>query len=83
MSSRGFSLEVCNLMEMIDMQTSNYIIIHLVHKYLFSIYYILDMRLGASSLKVNKPQVPAFMELMFKLRKQTINEGIQKMTKCM
>lgn len=61
-----------------DRHTISYIIIHVVHKYLFGIYYVLDMRLGTSSLKVNKPQIPAFMELTFKLGKQAIMKAYKK-----
>ena len=74
MSTMGFSLELHNLMEMIVIQTNNYIIIHLTYKYLFSIYYILDMRLDTRNLTVSKTQIPALMELTFKLGEGAINE---------
>lgn len=82
MSIRVFSSEDYNPVKMIDIQTSNYIIIHLVCKRLFSIYYVLDMRWGTRNLKVNKPQISDLMELTFQLGKQAINKCIQKVTKC-
>lgn len=74
MNTTGFPLEVHNLMERTDIQASNYITIYLVNKYLFSTYYVLDMRLGTRNIAVNKSQIPALMELTFKLGKQAINE---------
>lgn len=57
--------------EDVDIQASNYITMYLVNKYLFSIYYILDMRLGTRDIAVNTSQIPALRELT-----------IQKMIKC-
>lgn len=63
--------QVHNLMETIDVQTSKYITIYLVNKYLFSTY------LPCTGHDA-KNQIPSLMELTFKLRKQVVNGWIWK-----
>lgn len=67
MITTGFSLQVHNLMD---------------NTYLFNTLCVLDIRLGTKNTVVTEMQIPALMELTFTLMRQTVNDWMQKVIKC-
>lgn len=50
--------------------------------YLFNTLCVLDIRLGTKNTVVTEMQISALMELTFTLMRQTVNDWMQKVIKC-